>query len=108
MRKRRWRNYTVGFYGTELGYSKSYGESNDSSLSQSIHIRSVCLVQPSRIAFTPNSAITAGLSKSSSPAANQRTETLACTRAIVVSSIYLMELHVTAFASGKIPVTEVS
>ena len=68
----------------------------------------MCLVQPSRIAFTPNLAITARLSKSSSPAANRITETLACTKTIVVSSIYLMELHVTAFASGKIPVTEVS
>ena len=29
-------NYTFGFYGTELGYSKSYGESNYSPLSESL------------------------------------------------------------------------
>ena len=29
-------SYTFGFYGTEVGYSKSYGESNDSSLSHSM------------------------------------------------------------------------
>ena len=29
-------SYTFRFYGTKLGYSKSYGESNDSPLSHSM------------------------------------------------------------------------